>query len=88
MDKDNILDIIEKYFEMSEKEYRYGAEKCALYERIAHYLEENIDKYIEDDYFQDELELINAVKDELEEMDGFYDEEDWENMDLDSFMEE
>ena len=61
MTKDEILEIVAKYRHMSDQEQKYGADKCALFDRIADQLEQDIDIYVDDDYFQSEKEIIEDI---------------------------
>lgn len=81
MKKENIETIIEKIKKMSGQERKYGADKCAFYERVAGQIEDNIDIY-EDDYYETEEDIIDDVKESFVQVDDFYDEEYYENMDM------
>ena len=74
--------IIEKYRNKSEIIYPSNEEKAALYERIANQLEDNINDYVDSEYFTTEEDVINDIKESLDEVDNFYSEEDYENMDM------
>ncbi len=74
--------IIEKYQNKSAKAYPRNEEKATLYERIANQLEDNINDYVDNKYFTTEEEVINDIKESLDEVDNFYNEEDYENMDM------
>ena len=74
--------IVEKYRNKSEKIYPSNEEKAALYERIATQLEDNINDYVDSDYFYTEDEVINDIKETFDEVDNFYNEEEYENMDM------
>ena len=58
---------------------KYGADKCALFDRIADQLEDDIEMYVDDDYFQSEREIIDDIMESFDEMDNFFDNGDWEN---------
>ena len=58
---------------------KYGADKCALFDRIADQLEDDIEMYVDDDYFQSEREIIEDIMESFDEMDNFFDNGDWEN---------
>ena len=81
MEKVQINSIIEKFRKTSGQEYKYGADKCDYYERVADYIEDNIDTY-EDDSYETEEDIIDDVKESFAQVDDFYDEEDYENMDM------
>ena len=81
MEKEKIETIIEKFKRMSGQERKYGADKCAFFERIAGQIEDNIDIY-EDDYYETEEDIIDDVKESFAQVDDFYDGEDYENMDM------
>ena len=81
MKKENIETIIEKFKRMSGQERKYGADKCAFFERVAGQIEDNIDIY-EDDYYETEEDIIDDVKESFAQVDDFYDGEDYENMDM------
>ena len=74
--------IIEKYRNMSERLYPSNEEKAAFYERIACQLEDTINDYVDSDYFTTEEDVINDIKELFDEVDNFYNEEDYENMDM------
>lgn len=73
MERKQIESIIEKYKRMSSQERRYGADKCFFFERVADFIEDNIDEYL--DYDSEEDILFN-VKEAFQEVDDFYDNED------------
>ena len=62
--------------------YPSNEEKAALFERIANQLEDNINDYVDSEYFTTEEDVINDIKESLDEVDNFYSEEDYENMDM------
>lgn len=74
MDIDEIKQIVAKYRKKSQQKYRYGADKCAHFERIADEIEDNIYYYSDD--FEDENEIIDDVKEVFEESDLLYDDLD------------
>lgn len=76
MTKDELLEVVAKYRRMSDKEMKYGADKCALFDRIADQLEDNIEMYVDDDYFQSEKEIIDDIRESFDEFDSFLDDED------------
>lgn len=77
MERKEIKELIEKYRRMSQQERRYGAEKCAFFERVADQIEDNIYTY-EDDCFETEEDIINDVKEAFAEVDDNYEREDYE----------
>lgn len=77
MTKDEILGIIAKYRRMSNQELKYGADKCALFDRIADQLEDDIEMYVDDDYFQSEREIIEDITGLFDEYDSSFGNEDW-----------
>ena len=79
MTKEELLEIVAKYRRMSDKEMKYSADKCALFDRIADQLEDDIEMYVDDDYFQSEREIIEDIMESFDEMDNFFDNGDWEN---------
>ena len=81
MEKEKIETIIEKFKRMSGQERKYGADKCAFFERVAGQIEDNIDIY-EDDYYETEEDIIDDVRESFAQVDDFYDGEDYENMDM------
>ena len=52
MTKEELLEIVAKYRRMSDKEMKYGADKCALFDRIADQLEDDIEMYVDDDILE------------------------------------
>ena len=81
MTKEEIQEIGAKYRRMSDQELKYGADKCALFDRIADQLEQDIDLYVEDECFQTEKEIIDDIVELFDEYDSFYGDEDWQNED-------
>ena len=79
MTKEEIQEIIAKYRRKSGQELKYGADKCALFDRIADQLEDNIEMYVDDDYYKSEREIIEDIMESFDEIDSFFDKEDWEN---------
>ncbi len=79
MTKDEILGIIAKYRRMSNQELKYGADKCALFDRIADQLEDDIEMYVDDDYFQSEREIIEDITGLFDEHDKYFGEEEHDN---------
>ena len=80
MEREDIEKLIEKLRHKSGQERRYGAEKCAYFERVAGQIEDDIYTY-EDDRFETEEDIIEDVNEIFNE-DDFYTEEDYENMDM------
>ena len=75
MTKEEIQEIIAKYRRMSDQELKYGADKCAMFDRIADQLEQDIDMYVDDDYFQSEKEIIEDIRELFGEHDSYFDDE-------------
>lgn len=82
MKKEELDNIIEKCRELSSKLYPRNEEKAVLYERIAYQLKDNINDYVDNEYFTTEDEVINDIKESFDEVDNFYNDEDYENMDM------
>ena len=82
MNKEELQGIIEKYQRKSESVYPSNEEKAALYERIANQLENDIETYVDNEMFSTEEDVVNDIKELFDEVDNFYDEEDYENMDM------
>ena len=76
MEREQLESIIEKYKRKSSQELRYGPDKCFFFERVADFIEDNIDEYL--DYDSEEDILFN-VKEAFQEVDDFYDDEDLRN---------
>ena len=81
MERKEIEELIEILRYKSGQERKYGADKCAFFERVAGQIEDNIDIY-EDDYYETEEDIIDDVKESFAQVDDFYDGEDYENMDM------
>lgn len=81
MTKEEIKEIVAKYRRMSDQELKYGADKCAVYDRIADQLEQDIDLYVDDDYFLSEKEIIDNIVELFDDYDSFFGDEDWQNED-------
>jgi len=83
MNKEEIEYIIKKYQSLSSRYYKRNNEgKAALYDRIAEQLEYDIDNYIGNDNFTSEEEIIEDIRNLFDTVDNFYDEEDYDNMDM------
>lgn len=80
MERNEIKELIEKYRRMSQQERRYGAEKCAYFDRVADQIEDNIYTY-EDDSYETEEDIIDDVKETFDEVDSFYDDIDEDELD-------
>ena len=74
MERKEIKELIEKYRRMSQQERRYGAEKCAFFERVADQIEDNIYSY-EDDSFESQEDIINDVREAFAEVDDIYEDD-------------
>ena len=82
MGEKEIKDLVEKFRRKGEQERKYGAEKCADFNRAAGQIEEYIDTY-EDDRFETEEDIIEDVRETFDEVDSFYD--DIDNDELDNY---
>lgn len=82
MKKEELQGIIEKYQRKSEHVYHSNEEKAALYERIANQLENDIETYVDNELFSTEEDVVSDIKEIFDEVDNFYDAEDYENMDM------
>ncbi len=83
MNKEELKQIVEKCQSLSSKYYqRNNEDKAALYERIAGQLEYNIDYYTDNESYTSEEDVVEDIKELFDEVDNFYDEEDYENMDM------
>ena len=82
MKKEELQGIIEKYQRKSEHVYPSNEEKAALYERIANQLENDIETYVDNELFSTEEDVVSDIKEIFDEVDNFYDAEDYENMDM------
>ena len=75
MERKEIEELIKKLRRKSEQECKFGAEKCAYFERVADQIEDDIYTY-EDSSFETEEDIINNVKETFAEVDDLYDDED------------
>lgn len=73
MEREEIKKLIEELRHKSGQERRYGAEKCAYFDRVADQIEDDIYSY-EDDRFETEEDIIEDVRETFDEVDSFYDE--------------
>ena len=64
---------------MSDQELKYDADQCALFDRIADQLEDDLGMYVDNDEFQSEKEIIKDIREQFDEYDSFFDDEDWQN---------
>ena len=76
MTNEEIQEIVAKYRQMSHQELEYGDEKCALFERIANQLEQDIDLYVDDECFQSEKEIIDDLIELFEDYDKHFNNDD------------
>ena len=77
MEREEIKKLIEELRLKSGQERRYGAEKCAYFDRVADQIEDDIYSY-EDDRFETEEDIIEDVRETFDEVDSFYDDIDEE----------
>ena len=82
MNKEELQGIIEKYQRKSDLMYPSNEEKAVLYERIANQLEDDIETYVDNEMFSTEEDVVNDIKELFDDVDNFYDAEDYENMDM------
>ncbi len=73
MTREEVDEILQKYQERSERDDKYGYDKCALYARIVRNLERDINDYVDNDDFETEADIIHYITDRIEEAYGFYD---------------
>ena len=71
MKREEIKKLIEELRRKSGQERRYGAEKCAYFDRVADQIEDDIYTY-EDDRFETEKDIIDDVKEAFDEVDSYY----------------
>lgn len=76
MTKEEIQEIVAKYRRMSDQELKYGADKCAMYDRIADQLEQDIDMYVDNDYFKSEKEIIDDIVELFDDYDRYFENEE------------
>ena len=76
MTKEEIQEIVAKYRRKSGQELKYGADKCAMFDRIADQLEDNLDLYVDDDFFQSEKEIIDDIVELFDEYDRYCSDEE------------
>ncbi|MBR4573139.1 MAG: hypothetical protein IKO28_07000 [Prevotella sp.] len=82
MTKEELQSLVEKYHNKSNRIYPSDEEKASLYERIASQLEDDMDYYINNESYSTEEEVVEDIIETLNEVDNFYSEEDYENMDM------
>ena len=71
MTQAEIQEIVAKYRQLSNLELEHSEEKCALYERIADQLEQDIDLYVDDELFQSEKEIIDDILELFDDYDRY-----------------
>ena len=76
MTKEEIQEIVAKYRRMSDQELKYGADKCALFDRIADQLEQDVELYVDDDFYQSEKEIIDDIVELFDDHDKYFGEEE------------
>ena len=77
MTNEEIQEIVAKYRQMSNQELEYGEEKCALFERIADQLEQDMALYVDDDCFQSEKEIVDDILELFDDYDKYIKNSDW-----------
>lgn len=82
MNKEEIFAIAEKYRNMSDKEKRYGESRCALFEQIADFIEDNYFEFEDNEDFESEEDIVNFAKESMNSFLNHFDKEDLENMDM------
>lgn len=80
MKREEIEKLIEELRHKSGQECKYGADKCAFFDRLADQIEDNIYTY-EDDSYETEEDIIDDVKETFDEVDSFYDDIDEDELD-------
>ena len=68
MEREEIEKLIEKLRHKSGQDYKYGAEKCAYFDRVAGQIEDDINTY-EDERFETEEDIIEDVNEAFDEVD-------------------
>ena len=53
-----------------------------FFEQIADYISDNKYSYVDDDFFESEQDIIEAVKSDFDQQDHIFDREDYINMGL------
>ena len=76
MTNEEIQEIVAKYRQMSNQELEYGEEKCALFEKIADQLEQDIALYVDDELFQSEKEIIDDIVELFDNYDRYFNNDD------------
>ena len=76
MTKEEIQEIIAKYRRKSDQEQKYGADKCAMFDRIADQLEQDVELYVDDDFYQSEKEIIDDIVELFDDHDKYFGEEE------------
>ena len=74
--------IVEKYRKMSNNLSFFGEDKCVFFEQIADYISDNKYSYVDDDFFESEQDIIEAIKSDFDQQDHIFDREDYINMGL------
>lgn len=62
MEKETVLDIAKKYRNMSHNYSSYGEDQCAQFEQYAEIIEEEINLFVEDDYYETEKDVLEFAK--------------------------
>lgn len=82
MTENEVKAIVEKYRKMSYNTSFFGEDQCLLFEQIADYISDNIYSYINNDFFESEQDIIEAVKNDFDQQDHIFEREDYINMEL------
>ena len=82
MTENEVEAIVEKYRKMSNNLSFFGEDKCFFFERIADFIQDDINQYVDNDEYESEQDIVETVKIELSIQDSVFDREDYINMGL------
>ena len=82
MTENEVKAIVEKYREMSNNTSFYEDDQCFFFERIADFIQDDINQYVDNDEYESEQDSGETGKIELSIQDSVFDREDYINMGL------
>lgn len=82
MTENEVKAIVEKYRKMSYNTSFFGEDQCLFFEQISEYIQDDINRYVDEDEYESEQDIVETVKIEFDIQDSVFDREDYINMGL------
>ena len=82
MTENEVKAIVEKYRKMSYNTSFFGEDQCLLFEQISEYIQNDINRYVDNDEYESEQDIVETVKIEFDIQDSVFEREDYINMGL------